>query len=132
MSGGNATSCMVCQLEQILRMMSHATDIKRNRKKKGKTMTRLIDADALLDFLDVGHLRPPTEICFSELMMKNIIDIQPTVDAVPVRHGKWIHRWSGCGSTWLEQKCSVCGVVFEDEPNDYSYCQNCGARMDEE
>lgn len=47
-------------------------------------MTRLIDADALLDFLDVGHLRPPTEICFSELMMKNIIDIQPTIDAVPV------------------------------------------------
>ncbi len=45
---------------------------------------RPIDADALLDFLDVGHLRPPTEICFSELMMKNIIDIQPTVDAVPV------------------------------------------------
>ena len=45
---------------------------------------RPIDADALLDFLDVGHLRSPTEICFSELMMKNIIDIQPTIDAVPV------------------------------------------------
>lgn len=50
---------------------------------KGETM-RPIDADALLDFLDVGHLRSPTEICFSELMMKNIIDIQPTIDAVPV------------------------------------------------
>ena len=45
---------------------------------------RLIDADALLDFLDVGHLRPPTEICFSELMMKNIIDIQPTIEAIPI------------------------------------------------
>lgn len=56
-------------------------------------MTRLIDADALLDFLDVGHLRPPTEICFSELMMKNIIDIQPTVDAVPVIRCKDCKHW---------------------------------------
>ena len=48
---------------------------------------RLIDADALLDFLDVGHLRPPTEICFSELMMKNIIELMPTVDAIPI---EWI------------------------------------------
>lgn len=92
-------------------------------------MTRLIDADALLDFLDVGHLRPPTEICFSELMMKNIIELMPTVDAVPVRHAYWIRHedWEeegGCG--W---ECSECGMGSEV---DYKFCMRCGARMDEE
>ena len=43
--------------------------------------------------------------------------------------GKWLHKWSGDGSVWLEQRCSECGIVFEDEPHDYEYCPNCGANM---
>lgn len=96
-------------------------------------MTRLIDADALLDFLDVGHLRPPTEICFSELMMKNIIDIQPTIDAVPVRHGKWIDM-DEQSYTW-KVRCSCCGYersMLSTQGTYPNYCENCGARMDEE
>ena len=92
---------------------------------------RLIDADALLDFLDVGHLRPPTEICFSELMMKNIIELMPTVDAVPVRHGKWTNHIlgsTGYGTTVMHQ-CSECECMTISR---FRYCPNCGARMDEE
>lgn len=56
--------------------------------------------------------------------------VQGYADAVKERKkGKWVHRWSGCGSVWLDQKCSECGVVFEDEPNDYNYCPICGADM---
>ena len=95
---------------------------------------RLIDADALLDFLDVGHLRPPTEICFSELMMKNIIDLQPTVEAVPVIHGHWIY---GNDFHWYTASCNKCGYqrrtdIKADGWNQWKFCPNCGARMDAE
>lgn len=42
---------------------------------------RLIDADAFKDYIDCGHLRPPTEVCFSELDVCNMIDKAPTVSA---------------------------------------------------
>lgn len=45
---------------------------------------RLIDADALKSWIDCGHLRPPTELCFSELDVVQILDKRPTIDAVPV------------------------------------------------
>ena len=45
---------------------------------------RLIDAEAFKRYIDCGHLRPPTEICFSEIDVVSMIDRQPTVDAVPV------------------------------------------------
>ena len=40
---------------------------------------RLIDADRLKSYIDCGHLRPPTEVCFSELDVCNMIDKAPTV-----------------------------------------------------
>jgi len=46
-------------------------------------MTRLIDADALKEYIDCGHLRNPCEVCFSELDVVNLIDAQPTIDAEP-------------------------------------------------
>lgn len=55
----------------------------------------------------------------------------PTVDAEPVRHGKWAHKyyptvWYGPGEPpeWI---CSEC----QDRAyNTYDYCPNCGAKMD--
>ena len=85
---------------------------------------RLIDADELKELIDWTFAKPP----FSRKTIKHMIDMARTVDAVPVIHGKWIDEWSSNG-TWLEQKCSECGVVFEDEPRSYRYCPNCGARM---
>ena len=48
---------------------------------------------------------------------------EPAVDAVPVRHGKWM-------VTPVYIKCSECGESFMLIPQ--NYCPNCGARMDEE
>ena len=45
---------------------------------------RLIDADEFIDWLDVGHLRSPSEVCYSEGDVKVMIDMQPTIEAVPV------------------------------------------------
>ena len=45
---------------------------------------RLIDANKLIDFIDVGHLRHPGELCYSEFDVANILLHAPTVDAVEV------------------------------------------------
>ena len=47
-------------------------------------MARLIDADKLIDFIDVGHLRHSGELCYSETEVANLLLHTPTVDAVPV------------------------------------------------
>ena len=47
-------------------------------------MARVIDADKLIDFIDVGHLRHPGELCYSESDVANLLLHAPTVDAVEV------------------------------------------------
>ena len=49
-------------------------------------MPRLIDADALKRYIDCGHLRSPTELCFSELDVVHMLDRQPTVEAEPAKN----------------------------------------------
>ena len=59
-----------------------------------------------------------------------IIDAQPAVDVVPVKHGKWIDAESDDGCTvWHCSKCSypiktICGYPI------YKYCPMCGTLMD--
>lgn len=53
----------------------------------------------------------------------------PLPDAVPVVHGEWIHLG---GDEWC---CSACGFVIAtegswDKPTK-KYCEDCGARMDD-
>lgn len=82
---------------------------------------RLIDADALrIVFTEKSSER----VCGVELCKAIIsrIDEMPTVDATPVRHGKW-------KVTPVYIKCSECGESFMLIPQ--NYCPNCGARMDE-
>ena len=50
----------------------------------------------------------------------------PAVDAVLVVHGRW-EAIDDCGVT----RCSACKWNFEG-CIDYSYCPNCGAKMDGE
>ena len=45
---------------------------------------RLIDVDALIDFIDCGHLRNPVESCFTERDIVDMLEARPTVDAVEV------------------------------------------------
>ncbi|MDF2608968.1 MAG: hypothetical protein K0R92_442 [Lachnospiraceae bacterium] len=39
---------------------------------------RLIDADKFIEWLDIGHLRSPSEKCLNEINVKQMIDNQPT------------------------------------------------------
>jgi hypothetical protein len=92
-------------------------------------MTRLIDADALKEYIDCGHLRNPCEVCFSERDVVDLIDAQPTIDAV--RHGKWIDRTIKV-SAELTNIIHICSVCEEMAVGKYRYCPHCGARMDKE
>lgn len=57
------------------------------------------------------------------------IDIAPTIEVEPVKHGRWINvKISISGNSSAE--CSLCGaVVHNNFSNVINYCPNCGARM---
>ncbi len=98
---------------------------------KGETM-RLIDADAVLETLKRKYPQwytgKPKDswMHYAWLVYHQTVENAPTIDAVPVWHGRWIDRRYG-GS----KGCSECGYVWTDfgYPN---YCPDCGARMDKE
>ena len=56
------------------------------------------------------------------------IDVQPPVDAAPVRHGRWIPCNSKYGHDEKVYLCNQCNhnVGFKK----MNFCPNCGARMD--
>ena len=57
------------------------------------------------------------------------LDDAPSVDAEPVRHGKWIKGDYVCGEH--EWKCSACGETEWRGSADWmKFCMYCGARMD--
>lgn len=45
---------------------------------------RLINAEHLAKFIDYGHLNNPNEKLYSENDIREMIDMMPTIDAVPV------------------------------------------------
>lgn len=80
---------------------------------------RLIDADALIELIkDLDSYR------YGYVDAEDIQNA-PTIDAVPVVHG----RWTWCGEDrWNDvYTCSVCGEMAMDDSN---FCPNCGAKMD--
>lgn len=83
-------------------------------------MGKQLDRDVLID-----HLRRMMEARQIDRLPKSgyakaIEDVAgcPTVDAVPVVHGRWI-----------DEHCSECGAyVFHGDVA--NYCPHCGAKMD--
>lgn len=93
-------------------------------------MARLIDADALKRYIDCGHLRPPDEICLSEMAVVQMVDRMPTIEAKPVCYGHWILKQEGKLFKKEFYSCSNCGsrspILYK-----FNYCFNCGATMKE-
>lgn len=50
----------------------------KNKTTNGLRTMRLIDADALIKFIDAGHLRHPGELTFSEVDVVNMLNHAPT------------------------------------------------------
>lgn len=100
-------------------------------------MPRLIDADEL----GIGKANPSVfEKAEYAIGWNNAIEIiqnAPTIDAVPVVHGRWeiVKRKNIWDVETAVHECSVCkrftvknvGIMRTS-----NYCPNCGARMDGE
>lgn len=96
---------------------------------------RLIDADELRAIHSMGEdcidCHQNVRHCqydrnYTKMDFCGWIDDAPTVDAVPVRHGRWEEDPSGYGF-WI---CSACGFVSEASAANvlYKFCPHCGAR----
>lgn len=96
-------------------------------------MARLIDADALMELYEMGDELKNYEKVLSvplPVIQQNIKDM-PTIDAEPVKHGRWERlpdneEWaycSQCHCCWEWEIINNCNV---------RYCPNCGAKMEVE
>lgn len=97
-------------------------------KMKGKNMSRLIDAEAITDHEIIDYLGIRYASCLDDV--RDMLNDQPTIEAAPVVHGKWVKYSFSC-------VCTQCEKEFEDDdirrimgegkmPN---FCPNCGADM---
>lgn len=99
---------------------------------------RLIDADALdremyrKSFeVDDGRNVWNSGLWIRYKIFEEAIRDAPTVDAVPVRHGRWTpheemsDEWN-CSETWYRCQCGY------DTRRKTPYCPMCGARMEED
>ena len=85
---------------------------------------RLIDADALGVGLCSRDVLP-ADYCAGWNGLIRLLEKAPTVDAVPVVHGRWLNNDIPDS---ILSKCSECGILYGSSA--FNYCPNCGARMD--
>lgn len=94
---------------------------------------RPIDADALIEILAEMQGRCATKAALvqnSKIWQQ--VKAMPTVDAQPVRHGRWVYATTA-ESVDYEYSCSNCGYSnFADVIQAWDYCPHCGAKMEGE
>lgn len=92
---------------------------------------RLIDANALKRLIQSGDDLFFDRATESEFIY--MIDSQPTIEAEPVRHGRWDVK-----TIWyqrlgmMQSECSVCKFHLSGDLSNWKFCPHCGARMDKE
>lgn len=108
---------------------------------------RLIDADNALELFRAEYQNTKNLIKQGEKHLDSLAEgyteaahiikhISPTVDAVPVVHGRWIEQEDQMLDVYYT--CSACKEDFYIETTGYTekdlflytYCPNCGAKMD--
>ncbi len=67
------------------------------------------------------------EYVFRYLLEEFEIVDAPSVEAEPVRHGRWIEKPYLLGTSRF---CSLCGSNYGMPHEVYNFCPNCGAKMD--
>lgn len=93
-------------------------------------MTRLIYKDELMKYVhDVTLANGARHRCIDATVIYDL----PTVDAEPVRHGRWKKAEPHGAFVYSDayRQCSECNDVIYLAFK-MNYCPTCGARMDEE
>jgi len=93
-------------------------------------MKKLIELDAALSA--IGEVPTYNDGMVFEALShaQRDVELLPTVDAAPVRHGQWKRHYcedDGLPDGW---QCTACGEWYYFGENKPNYCPNCGARMD--
>jgi rubrerythrin len=103
---------------------------------RGGMMDDLISKSALIEKLRkdrksvYSHVFCHTDSEHEEALaidLEQMINNQPTVDAVPVVHGEWIKKLRSNGGYIASITCSVCGCSWHRVT--YNFCPECGADM---
>ena len=99
---------------------------------------RLISVDALIDahcgecaFYHDGKCHALFPCDFRRFIDEDVAAL-PTVDAIPIRHGRWIYHIDGLFPSESTQECSICHEHEYVTLCHETYCPNCGAKMDGE
>ena len=76
------------------------------------------------------YMLPATKEAYEKAAI--LIGSLPTIEAEPVKHGRWIEQEHIFGSTLLRYyECSECHVkVLGGERMEFLYCPMCSCRMD--
>lgn len=89
---------------------------------------RLIDADALMDELLKGTVTTNDlyglGVAVGGADAMNKIVKAPTIEAEPVRHGRWERTSDGAA------RCTACKRKMNPSQYGYAFCGLCGAKMD--
>ena len=94
-------------------------------------MTEYIEREAISEGIRKYYYKNPPNFSYGEGFDRGLDRAQraildaPAADVAPVVHGKWGDN--GIAGSILV-KCSVCG--YDCGANSFSYCPNCGAKMD--
>lgn len=97
-----------------------------------KQKMRLIDANELLQDMILRH---------DSIQKHNFIDVAkddewlvetaPTVEAEPIKHGRWIYLFLVDYPKVRLFQCTNCKAhIRHTTENIYNYCPNCGVKMD--
>lgn len=90
-------------------------------------MARYIDADKLKWHYSWWKNTTNNEMRERARDFDAIIDIQPTIEATPVVHARWIKE-RGAYESYC--KCSKCDYLGLSSTINSHYCPNCGSKMD--
>lgn len=62
---------------------------------------------------------------------QDLLDKAPSVDAEPVRNGRWVKSGYACGES--EWTCTICGnKEWRTSISRLKFCPFCGAKMDDD
>lgn len=101
---------------------------------------RLIDADNVPVMFDAEFKETKKLILEGETHLDNlaegfaeaihVIRAMQTIDAVPVVHGRWEHGYYCYEPATQCSVCKVCLAKGHRAEKQFTYCPNCGAKMD--
>ena len=88
-------------------------------------MRRLIDANELIDAV-YAFEHDHEENTLDAYYVQNIINEQPTVDAVERKRGEWVQLYD---NVWYCTNCENTEQFAENIESTSDWCPNCGASM---